>query len=131
MRFKEEQPDCSRGYETWLMKEAKDRNPAIRTYALAWGVPGWIGNGNFFSNDNIVYHVSFLKCIYDTYGFEVDYIGIWNEMPWGQVWYVDALLQAIQDAKLPTKLVLLDAVHGIDPAFTERFKKNETFRNIV
>merc|ERR1719160_1047573 len=71
MRFKGEKADCSRGYETWLMKEAKARNPSIRTYALAWGVPGWIGNGNFFHRDNIDYHVSWLKCIRETYGFEV------------------------------------------------------------
>jgi len=131
MRFKGEKADCSRGYETWLMKEAKARNPKVRTYALAWGVPGWIGNGNFFSNDNIVYHVSFLTCIRDTYGFEVDYIGVWNEMPWGQVWYVDELVQAMAAAKLKTRLVLLDSVHGVDQGFLDLFTANATFRNMV
>ena len=41
--------DFSRGYEWWLMKEAKKRNPAVKLYALSWGAPGWIGNGSFFS----------------------------------------------------------------------------------
>ncbi|OPL20700.1 galactocerebrosidase-like x2 isoform, partial [Mytilus galloprovincialis] len=34
-----------RGYEWWMMKEAKKRNPDILLYGLPWGWPGWIGNG--------------------------------------------------------------------------------------
>lgn len=33
--------DCTRGYEWWLMAEAKERNPEIAFYGLAWGAPGW------------------------------------------------------------------------------------------
>lgn len=29
--------NCTRGYEFWLMKEAKKRNPGLRTWGLAWG----------------------------------------------------------------------------------------------
>ncbi len=32
-----------RGYEWWLMKEAKKRNPAIALDILQWGAPPWIG----------------------------------------------------------------------------------------
>jgi hypothetical protein len=49
----------NRGYEVirsfkphvqwWLMKEAKARNPDVKLFALSWGVPGWIGNGSYFS----------------------------------------------------------------------------------
>ena len=28
---------CNRGWEWWLLEEARRRNPAIRTYALPWG----------------------------------------------------------------------------------------------
>ena len=31
-----------RGYEWWLMKEAKARNPDIKLYGLPWGWPGWL-----------------------------------------------------------------------------------------
>ena len=41
--------NCDRGYEWWLMEQAKARNPSIKLYGLAWGAPGWIGNGNFWS----------------------------------------------------------------------------------
>ena len=47
----------NRGYEFWLLSEAKRRNPAIKTYGLAWGVPGWIGNGSYYSDDNLLYHL--------------------------------------------------------------------------
>ena len=47
----------NRGYEWWLMKEAKARNPAIKLSALSWGAPGWVGNGQFFSDDNLDYHI--------------------------------------------------------------------------
>src|SRR3954467_9737232 len=33
----------TRGYEWWLMAEARRRNPAIQLGALAWGAPGWVG----------------------------------------------------------------------------------------
>jgi len=44
---------CNVGYEFWLMEQAKDRNPNIKLYALAWTAPGWIGGGNFWSTDMI------------------------------------------------------------------------------
>src|SRR5487761_1967720 len=37
----------SRGYEWWLMREAKNRNPDLSLDACAWGCPGWVGHGNF------------------------------------------------------------------------------------
>ena len=48
-------PDPSyyrRGYEWWLMVEAKKRSPVILFDALQWGAPGWIGDGQFYSQDN-------------------------------------------------------------------------------
>jgi hypothetical protein len=40
--------NCTRGYEWYVMSEAKKRNPGIKTYGLSWGAPGWIGNGNYY-----------------------------------------------------------------------------------
>jgi hypothetical protein len=82
---------CTRGYEFWLLKQAKARNPAIKTYALSWGVPFWIGNGSFFSADNINYQTQFAVCVRQTLGFDIDYIGIWNERSWGTADYVVSL----------------------------------------
>eukprot|EP01079_Euglenida_sp_SAG-EU17-18_P004180 gene4180-103_t len=47
---------CARGYEFWLMKEAKARNPSILVYGLPWAFPGWLKpsptNPNVLENAN-------------------------------------------------------------------------------
>ena len=48
---------CNRGYEGWLAQEARKRNPSVKIWSLAWGVPGWVGNETYFSDDNIAYQV--------------------------------------------------------------------------
>lgn len=68
-----------RGYEWWLMKEAKKRNPAIMLDALQWGAPGWIGDGKFYSDDNIDFIISFVKGAKEYHDLDINYVGIWNE----------------------------------------------------
>jgi len=68
-----------RGYEWWLMKEAKARNPAVKLYGLSWGAPGWVGAGNYFSDDNILYHLNWLRGAKAAHNLTVDYVGVWNE----------------------------------------------------
>ena len=91
---------CSRGYEGWLAKEAKARNPDIKIWSLSWGVPGWIGNvsGNaptYYCDDNIDYQIAWLRCLKDTWGVESDYLGLWNERPQGSTDYVVKLKQEL------------------------------------
>ena len=69
--------NCSRGYEWLVLQQAKLRNPAITTFGLSWGVPGWIGGGNYYSADNLEYHTSWLDCARNTWGIEIDMLGIW------------------------------------------------------
>jgi len=75
--------DFKRGYEWWIMKEAKRRNPNVKLYGLSWAFPGWIGNGtkNPFQNPSILanYTTQWLQGARDVHGLEIDYIGIWNE----------------------------------------------------
>ncbi|MGV9352828.1 ricin-type beta-trefoil lectin domain protein [Streptomyces misionensis] len=78
--------NCGRGYEWWLMEQAKARNPNIKLYGLAWGAPGWIGNGNFWSTDMINYLVSWLGCA-KQHGLTIDYLGGWNERGYNVSWY--------------------------------------------
>ena len=97
--------NCTRGYEFWLMKEAKKRNPAVITYGLAWGAPGWINNqSGYYGPDQITYQVNWLKCARDYHSIDVDYLGLWNERPWGTVQFVKDLHKAIVDADLKTQL---------------------------
>lgn len=69
----------NRGYEWWLMKEAKGRNQSIYLDCLCWGAPGWIGDGKYYSDDNIDYILSFIKGAKKYHGLTIDYTGIWNE----------------------------------------------------
>jgi hypothetical protein len=77
---------CNVGYEFWLMEQAKDRNPNIKLYALAWTAPGWIGGGNFWSTDMINYLVSWLNCAKSD-GLTINYLGGWNERGYNISWY--------------------------------------------
>src|ERR1051325_7963597 len=70
--------DCGQGYEWWLAEQAKARNPAIKLYGLAWGAPGWIGGGNFWSQDMINYLLSWLGCA-QQHNLIIDNLGGWNE----------------------------------------------------
>ncbi len=78
--------NCNVGYEFWLAEQAKARNPAIKLYGLAWGAPGWIGGGNFWSTDTINYLVSWLGCAKQD-NLTLDYLGGWNERGYNKTWY--------------------------------------------
>jgi hypothetical protein len=43
----------------------------------------WVGNGSYFSADNIAYQTKWLECMQQEAGIIVDYLGIWNERSWG------------------------------------------------
>ncbi|WP_410670057.1 ricin-type beta-trefoil lectin domain protein [Amycolatopsis sp. cmx-4-68] len=80
--------DCNRGYEWWLMEQAKARNPGIKLVGLPWGAPGWIGNGTFFSNDLTGYYLSWLGCA-KQHGLTIDYLtSVQNEKQWSADWTV-------------------------------------------
>jgi galactosylceramidase len=68
-----------RGYEWWLMREAKNRNPAITLDAAAWSAPGWVGNRNFWSQDMCDYYVKWILGLKSAHGLDLDAIGCRNE----------------------------------------------------
>ncbi|XP_047395663.1 galactocerebrosidase isoform X2 [Sciurus carolinensis] len=72
-----------RGYEWWLMEEAKKRNPNIILIGLPWSFPGWLGNGFNWPYVNLeltaYYIVSWILGAKRYHDLDIDYIGIWNE----------------------------------------------------
>jgi galactosylceramidase len=68
-----------RGYEWWLMKEAKQRNPLLSLDACAWGCPGWVGGGTFWSQDMADYYASWAKGLKSAHGLDLDALGCRNE----------------------------------------------------
>ena len=99
-------PDFDRGYEWWLMEEAKRRNPQIILDSLAWGAPGWIGNGHFYSQDMADYVVKFIQGA-RSYHLDMQYTGIWNETQY-QPAYVKVLKKTLSANGLTTQVVCCD-----------------------
>lgn len=80
----DEQPDFTRGYEWWLLGEAKKRNPSIKTYGLPWCWPAFVGNGTgnpFFDGGETAaaYITEWATAARDVYNITIDYLGLWNE----------------------------------------------------
>jgi len=94
-----------RGYEWWLMQQAKARNPNIKLYGLEWGAPGWLGGLN--SSQNIQYIIDWIKNAQSEYGLTIDFIGGWNEGGFSPTWLID-LKNALITNGLSTKLVAAD-----------------------
>jgi hypothetical protein len=81
----------TRGYEWWLMEEAKKRNPNIILDCLPWGAPAWIGNGKYYSQDMADYLVKFVKGAKRVHHLDIRYVGTWNEsnnmgIPYNPAW---------------------------------------------
>lgn len=68
-----------RGYTWWILREARKRNPSLTLTGMAWSAPGWIGNGNFWSQDAADYYVKWLAGLRSVYGLELNAIGLRNE----------------------------------------------------
>ncbi|XP_070835245.1 galactocerebrosidase isoform X2 [Chaetodon trifascialis] len=72
-----------RGYEWWLMKEAKKRNPNITLIGLPWAFPGWVGHGKNWPYDfpdiTATYVVNWILGAKQYHDLDIQYVGIWNE----------------------------------------------------
>lgn len=99
-----------RGYEWWLMKEARKRNPDILFDCLQWGAPGWIGDGKFYSQDNADFIVAFIKGAKTYHDIEISFCGGWNERAHDAGWFkmLRRTLDAADLAKV--KIVAADEV---------------------
>ncbi len=107
-----------RGWEWWLMREARARNPRIALDVLQWGAPWWIGEGTtppvnpntrpyeelrdlqakrFYSQDNADFIAGFIQAARRHHGLDIDYCGIWNETPYDCEWI--KLLRKTLDAR--------------------------------
>ena len=80
----------ARGYEFWLMHEARRRNPQIILDCLPWSYPGWLRGR--FSQDASDWFVAFLEVARTQYQMEIDWISAaQNEMGTDRDWIVNSL----------------------------------------
>ena len=110
------------------MKEARARNPEIKLYGLSWGAPGWIGDGNYFSKDNLDYHIKWLKGAKEVHGLDIEYMGIWNEHAAESDWIVQ-LRQAMDDAGFASTAIVATDQGGWP--ICDEMVANETLRDAV
>ena len=118
--FEHPQPEyVERGYEWWLLREARRRNPAIFTDILQWGAPGWIGQGKsdsekFFSQDNADFIASFIQGARQYHGVDINYCGIWNETPHNRDW-IKLLRRTLDRVGLARVQIVASDQVGQDP----------------
>ena len=94
----------NRGYEWWLMEQARARNPNIKFVALAWGAPAWVGNGNYWSQEMIGYIIKWLQHVQSDHHLTIDYLGGRNEHGYNVEWYKAASAPACEPtASAPLK----------------------------
>ncbi|CUI14711.1 glycoside hydrolase, putative [Bodo saltans] len=111
-----------RGYEWWLMREAKKRNPNIKLYGLAWAYPQWVTcapdsnmeqcTGDIYAYPNVTatYITKWIAGAKVTYGLDIDYVGCWNERPWNDT-YLKTLRNTLDNAGFAnTKIVAPDGI---------------------
>eukprot|EP01079_Euglenida_sp_SAG-EU17-18_P008461 gene8462-1513_t len=73
------EPNFDRTHIWWAMGEATARRPGILLYGLAWGFPGWVGGGDFYSEGPGVYLAGWAKGAQERHGLTVSVLGLWNE----------------------------------------------------
>ena len=103
--------DSSRGYEWWLMEEAKKRNPNIILQVLPWGAPGWVGKDSLYTPAMANYVARFIEAARKDHQLDIKYAGIWNEKVF-DVSYVKELAQQLKTHHLSTKIVCCDEYAG-------------------
>ncbi|XP_056666565.1 galactocerebrosidase-like isoform X2 [Monodelphis domestica] len=103
MHSSNEMGDYRRGYEWWLMKEAKKRNPNIKLIGLPWAFPGWLNPSRRDPYANMtmtaLYVVSWILGAKKHHKLDIDYIGIWNEKDPDKN-YIKALRNMLNHKKL-------------------------------
>ncbi|MEJ0087266.1 MAG: fibronectin type III domain-containing protein [Pseudomonadota bacterium] len=115
-----------RGYEWWMMKEARKRNPRITLIALAWNYPAWVEKTDSQAAAN--YLVSFVTGAKAAHGLTIDYLGLWNETPMPRDF--TKILRASLDAKgLKTRIISDDSVNSWD--IVDAMSADRALRDVV
>ncbi|HTM81538.1 hypothetical protein [Asticcacaulis sp.] len=96
-----------RGYEWWLMTEAKKRNPDIKLAALVWNFPAWVGPPN--SQRAADYIVSFIEGAKREHHLTIDDVGIWNETRTDYN-FIKILRRTLNAHHLTTRIIADDTV---------------------
>lgn len=103
--------DSTRGYEWWLMEEAKKRNPQIVLDVLPWGAPAWVGKDSLYTPAMADYVARFIEAARRDHHLDIQYAGIWNEKVF-DITYIEELAQQLRAHHLSTRIVCCDEYPG-------------------
>jgi galactosylceramidase len=98
----------NRGYEWWLMEQARARNSGIQLDVTAWSAPGWVGGGNFFSEGTTTYLADYIAGAKSAHGLDLNYVGCRNEKGIDES-FVEMFRTTLNTAGLTTV-----GIHGFD-----------------
>ena len=120
----------ARGYEFWLMREARNRNPHVILDCLPWSYPGWIRGR--FSQDATDWFAAFLQVARQQYGMEVNWVSAaQNENGTDRNWIVDSLRPTLNARDFRSvRLQAPDCDKGFWQVFDE-FEKDPAYREAV
>lgn len=121
----------ARGYEFWLMAEARRRNPGILLDALPWCYPGWIQGR--FSPDAAEWFAAFLDVARRDYGLELDWVAAaQNEMGTDLNWVAHTLRPTL-DRRGYAKVKLQGPDDARSPKWTifEEFPKDPAYDRVL
>jgi galactosylceramidase len=123
----------ARGYEFWLMAEARKRNPKIILDCLPWCYPSWI-NGRF-SQDSADWFAAFLTVAKQQYNLDINWVGAaQNEKGTKLDWVVNTLRPTLnQHGFSKVKLQGPDdaiATWAIFDEFSKKPEYNEAFQAV-
>ena len=112
--------NSTRGYEWWLMTEARRRNPRIILEILPWAAPRWVGERaagkeTLYSSRMAAYVVDFIGTAKRDHELDIAYAGIWNERDWN-IAYIKRLHQLLEVRRLSTRIVCCDGDWSIADA---------------
>ena len=106
--------NSTRGYEWWLMAEARKRNPHILLEILPWGGPYWVGDKTLYAPKMAEYVADFIKTAKRDYNLDIAYAGLWNEKEYDAAYLLE-LHRRLQAEHLSTKIVCCDEYAGQGP----------------
>ncbi|XP_048249460.1 galactocerebrosidase-like isoform X2 [Haliotis rufescens] len=108
MRSPDDQ-NYNRGYEWWMMKEAKKRNPDIKLYGLPWGFPGWLEDpiASVYGQPERTaqYIANWVIGAKKYHNLTIDYIGCWNEYLYNTT-YIKTLRKVLDSNGLQDTLIV-------------------------
>ncbi|XP_046548295.1 galactocerebrosidase-like [Haliotis rubra] len=108
MRSPDDQ-NYNRGYEWWMMKEAKKRNPDIKLYGLPWGFPGYLEdpiNSVYGQPERTAQYIAnWVIGAKKFHNLTIDYVGCWNEHLYNTT-YIKVLRKVLDNNGLQDTLIV-------------------------